>query len=90
MSLSKKEYGLGLHFCYKDFSIYFFKVWLIIFSQLPLIIQTRCFMTRSKHKNRESTQDKSSMMKCHKWKETNKLNSLVIITLHLLQSIFSI
>lgn len=47
-------------------------------------------MTRNKHKKRKSIKDKSSMTMSHKSQETNKLSSLVTVTLHLLQSIFCI
>lgn len=88
---SQEEIWSGATFlsCRK-FAIYFLPIWLIIFSQLPLIMQTRCFMTRNKHKKRKSIKDKSSMTKSHKLKETNKLSSLVTATLGLPQSIFSI
>lgn len=69
---------------WRRFAISFLHVWLITFSQLPLIIQTRCFMTRN------SIKDKSSVTKSHKLEENNKLSSLVIVTLQSPQSIFSI
>ena len=47
-------------------------------------------MTRNKHKKRKSIKDKSSMTKSHKLQETNKLSSLVTVTLHLLPSVFCI
>lgn len=72
------------------FAVDFLHVWLIVFSQLPLIIQTRCFVTRNKYKKRKSIKDKLSMTKSRKLQESNKFSNLVTVTLHLLQRIFSI